>query len=257
MHWLRKSDNEDTIQIMKTRFKLGAILTALLAVGLVCASAQGQAARPSGLTPSGLTPAQQRRAARQAQRAARLGLKPPQPNNPNTVRPEPNASSEHFTPNANVDRPFANPNNLPPKAIERLQDMQPEKQEKFLQNNQRFQNLPPDQQAQIRQRLQAWNHLNPAQQQDLRDRQQVWEQMTPEQRTYVRQTVLPRWQQLPPPRRQAIMQRLHSLREMGEADRQAKLNDPAFLEGMSGEDRETLKQLAHLHVGMAADSPGM
>ena len=146
---------------------------------------------------------------------------------------------------------------MPPKAIERLQELPPDKQEKFLQNNQRFQNLPPEQQARIRQRLQAWNRLNPAQQQDLRDRQQVWEQMTPEQRTYVRQTLFPNWQQLPPPRRQAIMQRLHSLRDMSETDRQAKLNDPAFLEGLSGEDRETLKQLAHLHVGMAADSPGM
>jgi hypothetical protein len=81
--------------------------------------------------------------------------------------------------------------------------------------------------------------------------------MTPEQRTYVRQTLLPQWQQLPPPRRQAIMQRLHSLRDMSEPERESKLNDPAFMEGMSGEDRDTLKQLAHLHVGMAADSPGM
>jgi Protein of unknown function (DUF3106) len=241
---------------MRTRFKFGALLTALLAVGFVCGSAHGQAARPDWQTL-----AQQRRAARQAQRQARLGGKQPRAINPNGARPaanaNPNANNDRPGPNANVERPGVNANNLPPKAIERLQEMPPDKQEKFLQNNQRFQNLPPDQQTQIRQRLQAWNHLNPSQQQDLRDRQQVWEQLTPEQRTYVRQTVLPRWQQLPPPRRQAIMQRLHSLRDMSETDRQAKLNDPAFMEGMSGEDRETLKQLAHLHVGMAADTPGM
>jgi hypothetical protein len=73
----------------------------------------------------------------------------------------------------------------------------------------------------------------------------------------VRQSLLPRWQQLPPVRRQAILQRLHSLRNINEADRQAKLNDPAFVEGLNPEDREMLGQLAHLHVGMAPDSPGM
>ena len=128
---------------------------------------------------------------------------------------------------------------------------------KFLQDSRRFQNLPPEQQARIRDRLQAWNRLNPAEQQNLRDRQRVWEEMTPEQRSYVRQTLLPRWQQLPPVRRQAIMQRLHSLRRMSETDRQAKLNDSAFVEGLNAEDRETLGLLAHLPVGMGSDSPGM
>ena len=135
--------------------------------------------------------------------------------------------------------------------------MPPRRQEQFLQNNQRFLNLPPEEQARIRQRLEAWNRLTPEQQQALRDRQSVWEQMTPEQQSNVRQLLLPRWQQMPPVRRQAILQRLHSLRNMSEADRQAKLNDPAFVEGLNPEDREMLGQLAHLHVGMAPDSPGM
>lgn len=153
--------------------------------------------------------------------------------------------------------PRGDPNKLPPQAIERLQDMPPQRQEQFLRNNQRFLSLPPEQQAQIRQRLEAWNRLTPDQRQALRDRQRVWEQMTPEQQRNVRQSLLPRWQQLPPPRRQGILQRLHSLRNMSEADRQAKLNDPAFVEGLNPEDREMLRQLAHLHVGMAPDPPGM
>ena len=81
--------------------------------------------------------------------------------------------------------------------------------------------------------------------------------MTPEQQRYVRQSLLPRWQQLPAPRRQALLQRLHSLRNMSEADREGKLNDPAFTSGLSADDREMLGQLAHLHVGMAPDTPGM
>jgi hypothetical protein len=135
--------------------------------------------------------------------------------------------------------------------------MPPRRQEQFLRNNQRFLSLPAEQQAQIRQRLEAWNRLTPDQQQALRDRQRVWEQMTPEQQRNIRQSLLPRWQQLLPARRQAILQRLHSLRNMSEADRQAKLNDPAFVEGLNPEDREMLGQLAHLHVGMAPDAPGL
>ena len=98
-----------------------------------------------------------------------------------SARAAPAAHAQRERPAAGIRRRRGRLNNLPPKAIERLQDMPPDKQEQFLQNNQRFQNLPPDQQAQIRQRLQAWNRLTPAQQQDLRERQQVWEQMTPAQ----------------------------------------------------------------------------
>jgi hypothetical protein len=135
--------------------------------------------------------------------------------------------------------------------------MPPRRQEQFMRNNQRFLSLPPEQQAQIRQRLEAWNRLTPDQQQELRDRQHIWEMLTPEQQRYVKQSLLPRWQQLAAERRQAILQRLHSLRRLTETDRQAKLNEPAFVEGLNPEDREMLGQLAHLHVGMAPDSPGM
>ena len=210
---------------MKPRFQLGAVLATWLAAGLLCGPAYGQrfntAAQQEGTPP----------------------------------RPAPRAQIRPKLPNAMP--PGRNPNNLPPKAIERLQDMPPARQEQFLRNNQRFLGLPPEQQAQIRQRLEAWNRLTPGQQQALRDRQRVWEQMTPEQQRNVRQSLLPRWQQLPPARRQALLQRLHSLRNMSEVDRHAKLNDPAFVEGLNPEDREMLGQLAHLHVGMAPDPPGL
>jgi hypothetical protein len=210
---------------MKRRFQFGAFLAAWLAAGLLCASAYGQR---SNAAPQGEG-------------------EPPRPAQRQQVRPRlPNALP-----------PGGNPNNLPPKAIERLQDMPPRRQEQFLRNNQRFLSLPPEQQAQIRQRLEAWNRLTPDQQQELRERQHVWEQMTPEQQRNVRQSLLPRWQQMLPARRQAILQRLHSLRNMTEAGRQAKLNDPAFVEGLNPEDREMLGQLAHLHVGMAPDPPGL
>jgi predicted Fe-S protein YdhL (DUF1289 family) len=206
---------------MKPRFQFGTFLTALLAAGLLSSPAFAQRLSRVG----------------QAEAPARRAPLP-RLNNPNAMRP-------------GIDG--GNRNNLPPKVFERLQDMPPERQEKFFQNNLRFRMLPPDQQERIRQRLQAWNKLTPAQQQEFRERQRIWEQMTPEQQREVRQTLLPRWQQLPPPRRQAIMQRLHQLRDLSEPDRQARLNDPNFVEGLSPEDREMLGQLAHLHVGMAPD----
>ena len=210
---------------MRLRFQLGAVLGALLLAGTVCGTARAQRSNA---------------ATQQEGAAPRPALRPKvRPNLPNAMRPQ------------------GNPNNLPPKAIERLQDMPPWRQEQFLRNNQRFLSLPPEQQAQIRQRLEAWNRLSPDQQQALRERQRVWEQLTPEQQRYVRQSLLPRWQQLDPARRQAILQRLHSLRDMSEADRQAKLNDPAFVQGLNPEDRDMLGQLAHLHVGMATEGPGM
>jgi hypothetical protein len=221
---------------MKLRFKSGVVLAALLMAGLTSRPASGERLRLIAQTA-----AQQRRAERQARRE-QLMPKAPTPAAPNPPSPM---------------GPGQNANRLPPKAIERLQDLPPDRQERFLQNNERFQSLPPQQQAQIRQRLQAWNRLTPGQQQNLRERQQIWEQMTPEQRGYVQQSLLPRWEQLAPPRRQAILQRLHSLRDLSEPERQAKLNDPAFAESLNPEDREMLGQLAHLHVGMAPDTPGM
>jgi hypothetical protein len=204
------------------RFQFGSVLAACL-IGLFSGTAYGQAKA----TPHEGAPERPQR-----QAAGRPKL-------PNALPPAPNA------------------NKLPPRAVERLEDMTPSQQERFMQNNQRFQSLPPNQQAQIRQRLEAWNRLSPQQQQALRDRQHVWEQMTPEQRRYVQQSLFPRWKELPQPRRQAILQRLHSLRDLSEPDRQAKLNDPVFVQGLNPEDRDMLGQLAHMHVGMAPDSPGM
>ena len=96
---------------MKLRFHVGAVLAACLAAGL----ASGSAAH--------------------AQRYSSVAQKegtPPRPAPRQPVRPKlPNALP-----------PRGNPNALPPKAIERLQELPPEKQEQFLRNNERFNSLP-------------------------------------------------------------------------------------------------------------------
>ena len=135
---------------------------------------------------------------------------------------------------------------LPPKWTEKLQDMSPGEQDRFMHNNERFKSLPPKQQAQIRQRLQQWNRLSPDEREVMRDREQAWERMSPEQRQYVRNELLPRWQQMPPERRQLLMGRLHTLRGMPEADREAQLNDPKFMQGLSPQEQQTLRDLDHL-----------
>jgi uncharacterized protein DUF3106 len=144
---------------------------------------------------------------------------------------------------------------LPPKWIERLQDMPPEQQERFMNNNERFNSLPPQQQAQIRQRLRVWNNLSPQQQQEIREREQVWEQLTPEQQDYVRNVLQPRWQQMPPQRKAVILQHLRALNNLSDDDREARLNDPAFNQGLSPDEQRMLRDLAHLRVGGTIEGP--
>ncbi len=144
---------------------------------------------------------------------------------------------------------------VPAPWMERLQRMTPAEQERFFNNNERFRNLPPERQAQIRRRLDQWNRLTPEQRQAMVDRERVWQQLTPEQQRHVREEVLPRWQQLPPDRRQPILRRLHALQNLSESEREAKLNDEAFMRGLNPEDRSMLRDLAHLRVGLPEPPP--
>ena len=119
----------------------------------------------------------------------------------------------------------------------------------------RWQNKTPQEKQRLYQQEERLRHLPPAQQQVLRDRAQVWQRMTPEQRNHVQNEVLPKWKQMPPDRRQAIQQRLRVLQNMPEYARNQRLNDPNFTRGMSEDDRATLRDLSHLHVGGAPEPP--
>ena len=135
---------------------------------------------------------------------------------------------------------------LPPKWVEGLRDMSPEEQERFLGNNRRFQNLPPERQVQIRNNLQKWNQLSPTERDAIRDREYMWEHMSPEQRQYVQGVLLPRWQQMPLERRQLINGRLHTLQSMTPAEREAALDDPRFMQGLSPDEQSMLRDLNSL-----------
>jgi hypothetical protein len=148
---------------------------------------------------------------------------------PNGANEPPNAPHPTVAPNTN--RPptsQANPQ-------DRWRNMSPADRQRAVQNEKRLQSLPP------------------AQQQVLRDRAQVWNRMTPQQRDHVRNDVLPQWRQMPPDRKQAIRNRLRVLQNMPESARNQRLNDPRFTQGMSEEDKSTLRDLSHLHVGGAPE----
>ena len=149
-----------------------------------------------------------------------------------------------------VARPAPEPKpSLPPRWVDRLQEMPPAEQEKFLNNNARFRSLPPEQQARIRQRLQTWNNLPPEQRQTLLQRERVLEQMTPEQRRYVRETLMPEWQNLAPARRQVVLGKLRDLHDLNDSERAAKLSDESFTNGLSADERRMLRDLSTLRVG--------
>lgn len=135
---------------------------------------------------------------------------------------------------------------LPSKWVEKLQDMPPAEQGRFLQNNQRFRNLPPQRQEQIRRNLARWNNLTPEQKQTARSAEEALERMTPQQRAYVRNTLLPKWQALPVARRQAIRQHLAMLSRLSPSTQQAALNDPKFMEGLSPDEQNVLRSLNSL-----------
>jgi hypothetical protein len=147
--------------------------------------------------------------------------------------PNAGGNAAHTKVNGNGARVFT-----PPNAQQHLQNLTPQERQRLLQNEERLKRLPP------------------AQQQLLRDRAQVWQRMTPEQRDHIRNEVLPKWKQMPPDRRLAIQQRLRVLQNMPEYARNQRLNDPNFTRGMSEDDRATLRDLSHLHVGGAPEPPG-
>ncbi len=147
---------------------------------------------------------------------------------------KPNRADMMVQPNVNPNRP---PSAYTPPPRRDFNSLSPLEKRKVLEDNRRLQRLPP------------------AQRQELQERAQVWNRLTPEQRQHIQTNVLPKWQQMPPDRKRAIQQRLGVLKNMPESARNQHLNDPNFTRGMSEEDKATLRDLSHLHVGGAPEPP--
>jgi predicted Fe-S protein YdhL (DUF1289 family) len=159
----------------------------------------------------------------------------PRQNTRNDRPPNAGHGGESNAPRPNVQTNPNRPSTRPPNTQDQWRSMSPSDRQRVLQNEDRL------------------RQMSPAQQQVLRDRAQVWNRMTPSQRDHVRNDVLPRWRQMPPDRKQAIRSRLRVLQNMPESARNQRLSDPRFTQGMSEEDRSTLRDLSHLHVGGAPE----
>jgi hypothetical protein len=204
--------------------------------------------------------------------------KPPKPQNQNQPKQNPNRppanQSHQMTPPPSAEHPNqgagAGANNAPgrnstprqqlgvgaPKPwIEKMRQMPPAQRERFFQNSPAFQKLPPERQNKIRQQFNQWDRMSPQQKADQVDKERVWGSLSPEQKQHIRNDVLPAWRQMSPGRRQAVQQRLRVLQNMPESARNQRLNDPKFTEGMSDEDKATLRDLSHMHIGGAPDPP--
>ena len=174
---------------------------------------------------------------------------PPSANRPNPGAGANNTAGRNLTPRQQLGAAAPGP------WMQRMRQLPPSERERFFQNSPAFQRMPPEQQNRIRQQFSQWDRMNPQQRADQTAKEQVWARMTPEQREHIKNDVLPTWRQMSPDRRQAIQQRLRVLQNMPESARNQRLNDPRFTEGMSDEDRATLRDLSHLHVGGAPDPP--
>ncbi|HET7105210.1 MAG TPA: DUF3106 domain-containing protein [Candidatus Acidoferrum sp.] len=139
--------------------------------------------------------------------------------------------------------------------VDQMRDLSPQQRERVLQNSKAFQNLSPDKQGRIRQQFNQWDNMPPSQRADLRQKENTWRNLTPDQREHIKNDVLPRWRQMPWDRQQVMKQKLGVLQNMPESARNQRLNDPNFTRGLSEEERSTLQDLSHTHVG-APDPPG-
>ena len=226
---------------MRLRLKLASCLILLGFSTVLAVPCSAQRGKPSGGQQHDRPPKAQER-------------RPAPPRNQQQGRPQNQAPNRQNGAAGNsarngADRPDAvtrtngNPNRppsayTPPPAPQRkFSDLSPPEKQKVLENNRKFQNLTP------------------AQRQEMQERQKAWIVLTPAQQSHIRNDVLPKWREMPQERRQAIRQRLRVLQNMPESARNQRLNDPNFTKGMNEEDKATLRDLSHMHVG-APDPPG-
>jgi len=222
---------------MSSRLQFGLLAALLLAGSFAAPSSFGQ--RPGAMS----------RAERRAERRKRIEARQNK-NNPPSGKDQPQ-DRQNLLPKSGAGQPGPGPGaeNLPPKWAERLQQMTPEEQERFLQNNERFRSLPPEQQERIRQRLRVWNSLSQDQRDAIIHREELWQRMTPEQQQKVRREILPRWQALPQDRRHVLVDKLGALQNLNDTERAARLNDPAFMKGLNPDEQKLLRDMSDLRIG--------
>ena len=233
---------------MKLRLQFGWLLIALaLSAGMAlpCLAQNKNANRPPQQ--------QQRQASRPAQGQGRRQEGPrAQSGRPNGNRPSYNAPANRPNESAGPRNEGNRPSNLAGESG-RQPNFNPNRPPNATSTQtapRRYQDLSPEQKRSYDQ----FRRLPPQKQQEMREAAQNWRKLTTEQQSHIRNDVLPKWQQMSPPKQRAIRQRLGVLQNMPESARNQHLNDPNFTRGMSEEDKAMLRDLSHMHVG-APDPP--
>jgi hypothetical protein len=222
---------------MKLRLQFGAYLLGLaISAGLAMPCGAQQRPRNNDRPPRQQPqPRQEQHQQRRQEPRPDRAASTPQPRGERAYTPPPRNPARNNPPAA-AARSFGG-GNRPPNTSVRPRDLSPEERQRLQQNQRRFEQLTPQQKD------------------DMRRRAEVWQRMTSGQQAHVKNDVLPRWKQMPQDRQRAIQHRLAVLQNMPESARNQHLNDPNFTRGMSEEDKATLRDLSHLHVGGAPDPP--
>ena len=139
--------------------------------------------------------------------------------------------------------------------FQRLRDLPPWQQERFMANNPRFRQLPPQRQQMIRERLRKWNAMSPEEKQRFRQREEIFQSLSPAQRQEARK-IFPQWQALPPGRRQAVLQAFRRLRDLPPQQRERFLASPGVRERFSPHEQNILRGLSRLLPGARPAPPG-
>ena len=182
---------------------------------------------------------------RQEQRQERRQERPqPQRNERNQGNPNrPPATQQSVTPNTN----------RPPERARNQQNLNRPPNANTQPRN--FNSLNPQERQRALYNYKDYEKRTPAERQRIQDGKRKWDLLTQEQKNHIRNDIMPKWRQLPPDRQRAIGSRLNVLQDMPESARNRHLDDPNFTRGMSEEDKATLRDLAHLHVGGAPEEP--
>jgi uncharacterized protein DUF3106 len=246
---------------MRKRIQFGAWLVTAAMCALLAAPGFAQKAqnRPPAPAPKASRPANPNRPPAAQNRAANRPTNR-QVNHPPMQGPanRPNGNNAAGANAVAAERPTARQQlgvGAPRPWVDRMRDLSPQQRDQVMKNSPAFQKMPAEQQNRIRNMFNQWDGKTPQQKADQREKETVWRNLTPEQRQHIKNDVLPAWRQLPAERQNAISNRLRVLQNMPESARNQRLNDPNFTKDLNEEDRATLRDLSHLHVGGPPDAP--
>jgi hypothetical protein len=121
-------------------------------------------------------------------------------------------------------------------------NLNPQQQQRALENEPGFRSLPPGVQQNVMNRLNRLNSMPEQQRERVIQRNEAFEHMTPDQRMSVR-SAMGQLGSLPPDRRHAVSQSFRELRSMPPEERNALLNSPQFRQQFNDEERGTLGNL--------------